>query len=182
MGIDIWEVVNAAATKPFGFMKFTPGPGVGGHCLPIDPAYMGWRVRTELGQPFRFVELADDINNHMPDYVVRRAGDVLNNVSRSVRGSRVLVLGVAYKPGTADVRESPSERIIELLFQRGAEVRALDPHVFGSFEPPEDYSAYDLVILVTDHEEFDYEQIAQEATLILDCRNRFVQAPHIFSL
>ncbi|WP_148572987.1 nucleotide sugar dehydrogenase [Nocardioides caldifontis] len=190
LGIDVWEAIDAAATKPFGFMKFTPGPGVGGHCLPIDPAYLSWAVRTELDKSFRFVELAVDINNHMPDYVVSRAGELLNSRRMCLNGARIGVLGVAYKPGTSDVRESPAERMVELLAHQGAEVWVSDPHVIDWNRSPrvEFESLYDalvetdLVILVTDHEEFDYGKIAEFSPLLLDCRNRFDSAAHIAKL
>ena len=126
LDIDVWAALDAAATKPFGFMKFTPGPGVGGHCLPIDPAYLSWAVRNELDRSFRFVELAVDINAHMPDYVVTRASTLLNRSRQCLNGAEVLVLGVAYKKGTSDVRESPADRIIDLLTEdRGQTSRSL---------------------------------------------------------
>ena len=130
LGIDVWEAIDAASTKPFGFMRFTPGPGVGGHCLPIDPSYLSWRVQAGArASSFRFVELANDVNNHMPDYVVRRLIEALNDRRRSVNGSRILLLGLAYKKNTGDARESPAARVAELLPGMGAEVRAADPHV-----------------------------------------------------
>jgi UDP-N-acetyl-D-glucosamine dehydrogenase len=190
LGIDIWEVVDAAASKPFGFMKFTPGPGVGGHCLPIDPAYLSWAVRKELDKSFRFVELAVEINAHMPEYVVSRAAALLNTNRKSVNGSSILVLGVAYKPGTSDVRESPSERIIELLGNAGARITISDPHVPDWSQTPSVnlevmpavVDDFDLVILVTDHVEFDYDKLAQHAALILDCRNRLPSGPNVHKL
>jgi len=181
LGIDIWEAIDAASTKPFGFMRFTPGPGVGGHCLPIDPCYLSWRVERALGQPFRFVELANDINNHMPDYVVRRLMLALNARGMPVSGSRILILGLAYKKNTSDARESPAMRIAELLKGMGADVRAADPHVtgFGPGEPPAgmaeptaaEISAADAVVLVTDHDAFDLAEIASCARYVLDCRH-----------
>ena len=190
MGIDVWEAIDAAATKPFGFMRFTPGPGVGGHCLPIDPAYLSWAVRRDLDKSFRFVELAVDINNHMPDYVATRATELLNDSHKCLNGARVLILGVAYKPGTSDVRESPAQRLIELLRQRGAEVSVADPHVLDWDETPyidlESLTAriaeFDLAILVTDHAEFDFDKLADKAQLVLDCRNRMSPSPHVFKL
>ena len=178
MDIDMHEVVNAAATKPFGFMPFWPGPGVGGHCLPIDPAYMAWRVKTELGQQFRFVELADDVNHQMPNFVIQRATEELNEQSKSVKGSRILVLGKAYKSGTSDTRESPALRIIELLESRGAKVEVEDPHVEGC-DRTFNYPSYDLVILVTNHNEFPYKLIGEQAQLVLDCRHEMSQAANI---
>ncbi len=129
LGVDIWSAIDATSTKPFGYMRFTPGPGVGGHCLPIDPSYLAWRVERELGDRFRFVELANDVNRHMPDYVVTRVTALLNEQSKSVRGSRVLAIGLAYKAGTSDWRESPSTRVIERLVGLGADVRVHDDHV-----------------------------------------------------
>ncbi len=132
LGIDIWEAIDAATTKPFGYMRFTPGPGVGGHCLPIDPSYLSWRVQRTLGQPFRFVELANDVNDHMPDYIVRRAMAMLNTQRKSVRGSQILLLGLAYKKNTGDARESPAMRVAELLLEMGADLRGADPYVEGT--------------------------------------------------
>ncbi|MCY0937024.1 nucleotide sugar dehydrogenase [Streptomyces sp. H34-S4] len=182
LDIDVWQTIEAAASKPFGFMKFTPGPGVGGHCLPIDPSYLSWRVQRELGQNFRFVELANDINSHMPEYVARRVMDALNSKRRSVNGSRILLLGLAYKKNTGDARESPAVRVSQLLLDMGAKVRAADPHVVESIkvdarlsrvEPTrKELAAADVVVLLTDHDSFDYPMIAEHASLILDCRNR----------
>ncbi|MDQ0597201.1 nucleotide sugar dehydrogenase [Streptomyces canus] len=189
LDIDVWQAIEAASSKPFGFMKFTPGPGVGGHCLPIDPSYLSWRVQRELGQSFRFVELANDINNHMPEYVARRIGDLFNAKRRSVNGSRILLLGLAYKKNTGDARESPALRISQLLLDMGAQVRAADPHVVESLpvdtrlvrvEPtPQELSAADVVVLLTDHDGFDYELVAEHAPLVLDCRRRLPSGPTI---
>ena len=129
LGIDVWEAIDAASTKPFGYLRFTPGPGVGGHCLPVDPSYLSWRVRQSLGVPFRFVELANDVNAHMPDYVVRRLTLALNQRHLSVNGQRILLLGLAYKRNTGDARETPSRPIAEQLVELGAEVLVADPHV-----------------------------------------------------
>ncbi len=176
---DIWEVIDAAATKPDGFMKFTPGPGVGGHCLPIDPSYLSWRVRSSLGRSFRFVELANDVNEHMPDYVVQRLTDALNTRCLAVNGSRVLLLGLSYKKNTGDARESPAQRVAELLIARGASVRAVDPYVVESHVDPRviraeltaaELAAADAVVLLTDHDEFDVEIITAHAQYLLDCR------------
>ncbi|MCM1972151.1 nucleotide sugar dehydrogenase [Streptomyces sp. NPDC002812] len=182
LDIDVWQTIEAASSKPFGFMKFTPGPGVGGHCLPIDPSYLSWRVQRELGQNFRFVELANDINSHMPEYVTRRIMDALNAKRRSVNGSRILLLGLAYKKNTGDARESPAVRVSQLLLDMGAKVRAADPHVVESIkvdarlsrvEPTrKELAAADVVVLLTDHDSFDYPMITEHASLILDCRNR----------
>ncbi|MFJ3923371.1 nucleotide sugar dehydrogenase [Streptomyces sp. NPDC090022] len=182
LDIDVWQAIEAASSKPFGFMKFTPGPGVGGHCLPIDPSYLNWRVQRELGQNFRFVELANDINNHMPEYVTRRVIDALNARRRSVNGSRILLLGLAYKKNTGDARESPSVRVAQLLLDMGARVRAADPHVVEGItvdarlvrvEPTrKELAAADVVVLLTDHDSFDYGMITEHASFVLDCRNR----------
>jgi UDP-N-acetyl-D-glucosamine dehydrogenase len=182
LGIDVWQAIDAASTKPFGFMRFTPGPGVGGHCLPIDPSYLSWRVQRALGQSFRFVELANDINNHMPDYVVRRLIDALNRRQRSVSGSRILLLGLAYKKNTGDARESPAVRVVQLLRQMGAEVRVADPHVVEPVHgapdltmvapTAEELRSADAVVLLADHDEFDYDLIGSEARYLLDTRRR----------
>jgi nucleotide sugar dehydrogenase len=182
LGVDIWSAIEATATKPFGFMRFTPGPGVGGHCLPIDPAYLAWRVQRELGQNFRFVELANDVNNHMPDYVVNRTIMLLNQVGRAVNGSRILLLGLAYKAGTSDWRESPSMRVAERLCALGANVRAHDAHLPEALElrldvprvpcDEEELRAADLVILLVDHPELPYDLICREASLVLDTKGR----------
>ena len=182
LDIDVWQAIDAASSKPFGFMRFTPGPGVGGHCLPIDPSYLSWRVQRELGQNFRFVELANDINSHMPEYVTRRLIDAFNERKRSVNGSRVLLLGLAYKKNTGDARESPALRITQLLLNMGAEVRAADPHVVESVKvdarlvrvdaTPEELAAADAVVLLTDHDSFDYESVLQHARFVLDCRRK----------
>jgi UDP-N-acetyl-D-glucosamine dehydrogenase len=180
LGINVWEAIDAASTKPFGFMPFTPGPGVGGHCLPIDPSYLSWRVERALGQSFRFVELANDINGHMPDYVVRRLMMAFNARSRPVNGSRILLLGLAYKKNTGDARESPAVRVAQLLKAMGADVRAADPHVVETavvdtvvarVEPtPEEISRADAVVLLTDHDAFDVADISNHASYVLDCR------------
>ena len=181
LGIDVWESIDAASTKPFGYMRFTPGPGVGGHCLPIDPSYLSWRVRRALGQPFRFVELANDVNDHMPDYVVRRLVVALNRKRQAVNGSRVLLLGLAYKRNTGDDRESPAVVVAERLLALGAEVRVADPHVsqdhvHGHVErvedTPEELRAAAAVILLTDHDAFDLAAVRTHARYVLDTRRR----------
>jgi UDP-N-acetyl-D-glucosamine dehydrogenase len=190
LGINVWESIDAASTKPFGFMRFTPGPGVGGHCLPIDPSYLSWRVKRSLGQSFRFVELANDVNDHMPDYVVRRLIMGLNTQKKALNGSRVLVLGLAYKKNTGDARESPAERICELLLDFGAEVRAADPFVVESHVDKRivrveataaEAAAADAVILVTDHDAFDLSALAEGAAYFLDARHK-VDGPTVESL
>ncbi len=190
LGIDVWAAVDAAATKPFGFLSFKPGPGVGGHCLPIDPSYLSWRVRRSLGQTFRFVELANDVNDHMPNYVVKRLAEGLNRQRKPLNGSRVLVLGFAYKRNTGDARESPGRTIVQLLRRTGAVVTVADPHVgtLGALEdalsegPPAslvplsdtEIEAADAVVLVTDHDEFDLERIVSLSSYVLDTRGRLV--------
>jgi nucleotide sugar dehydrogenase len=187
LGVDIWSAIDATATKPFGFMRFTPGPGVGGHCLPIDPAYLAWRVQRQLGQSFRFVELANDVNSHMPDYVVTRTIMMLNQAGRSVNGSRILLLGLAYKSGTSDWRESPSMRVAERLVALGAEVRGHDSHISDTVDlglgiprvacDEEELHAADLVILLVDHPDLPYETICREAPLVLDTKGRLRHHP-----
>ncbi|ANI41946.1 nucleotide sugar dehydrogenase [Mycolicibacterium vaccae] len=188
LGIDVWEAIDAAATKPFGFMRFTPGPGVGGHCLPIDPSYLSWCVERTLGHSFRFVELANDINEHMPDHVVRRVALALNDQKRSVNGSRILLLGLSYKKNTGDARESPAVRVAQLLAGMGAEVRGADPHVVETTSvdglltrvevTPAELAAADAVVLLTDHDAFEYDAVVEHASLVLDCRHR-VRGPRV---
>jgi UDP-N-acetyl-D-glucosamine dehydrogenase len=181
LGIDVWEAIDAAATKPFGYMRFEPGPGTGGHCLPIDPSYLSWRVKRTLGQTFRFVELANDVNDHMPDYVVRRLILALNREGKAVRGSRVLLLGLAYKKNTGDARESAASVVADRLLALGANVCACDPHVVESVVDErvehvdlteEEVEAADAVILLTDHDVFDYDLVERSARLVLDTRHR----------
>lgn len=180
LSINIWEAIEAASSKPFGFMKFTPGPGVGGHCLPIDPSYLSWQVQTTLGMPFRFVDLANDINNHMPDYVVQRATDILNDCEKSVKGSRILLAGIAYKPNTGDIRESPALRIIDLLQARGATLWAADPFVPDHSWPAgvtktsldsESIKDSDLVLLINQHDGFNLGLLSSCSTPVFDTRN-----------
>jgi len=186
LGIDIWEAIEAASTKPFGFMPFTPGPGVGGHCLPIDPSYLSWRVRRTLGRSFRFVELANDINDHMPDYVVRRLSVALNRRRQTINGARILLLGLAYKRDTSDARESPALMVADRLLALGAEVRAADAHVADDVDTrivrveatPDELEAADAVVLLTDHDQFDFESVARHARYALDTRHR-LRGPEI---
>jgi UDP-N-acetyl-D-glucosamine dehydrogenase len=187
LGVDIWSAIDAAATKPYGFMPFTPGPGVGGHCLPIDPSYLAWRVERQLGHRFRFVELANDVNRGMPEYVVSRVIALLNQEQRSVNGSRILMLGLAYKPGTSDWRESPAMTIVEQLLALGADVRAHDAHVpdDARLGPPvprvkcsiAEIASADLVVLCVDHPDLPYGDIAEHARLVLDTRGRLRGTP-----
>jgi UDP-N-acetyl-D-glucosamine dehydrogenase len=176
MGIDVWEVVEAAATKPYGFMRFEPGPGMGGHCLPVDPFYLSWRAR-EFDMATEFIELAGKVNQQMPYHCVAKAQRALNDRGMPVKGSRVLVVGVSYKPGVGDVRESPALKIISLLGALGAEVLYHDPHVpslaeFGlvSTPLPEGVAAADLAVIVTVHPGVDHELLARRARLLLDLR------------
>lgn len=180
LGIDIWEVIRGAATKPFGFMKFTPGPGVGGHCIPIDPNYLSYEVRNQLGYPFRFVELAQEINSSMPRYVVERVAELLNDHRKPLNGSDVLLLGVTYKADIADQRESPAMPVAELLRERGASIRFHDPMVdtwkleSGSVsrEPSlEDaVNRADIVVVLQAHQSYDLGHLAKEAKVLLDTR------------
>jgi UDP-N-acetyl-D-glucosamine dehydrogenase len=179
MGIDIYEAIEAASTKPFGFMRFVPGPGVGGHCLPIDPSYLSWSVQHSLGRSFRFVELANDINDHMPDHVVRRLAAALSNRFRmAVNGSRILVIGLSYKSNTGDVRESPAVAVAERLVEMGADVRAVEPYVQQTRDPRislvdltrDEVADADAVVLLTDHDAFDLDLVVAEARYVLDTR------------
>jgi UDP-N-acetyl-D-glucosamine dehydrogenase len=180
LGLDAWEVIDAAATKPFGFMRFTPGPGLGGHCIPIDPLYLSWKMKG-LNYTARFIELASEVNTAMPRYWVQKAQDALNDAGKAVRGSRILVLGVAYKRDISDMRESPALDIIRLLQEKGAHVEYHDPHV-PSFEEhglamtsvetlPEALAAADCVVVATDHTDYDWDDVAQRAALIIDTRH-----------
>ncbi|HNR30298.1 MAG TPA: nucleotide sugar dehydrogenase [Candidatus Hydrogenedentes bacterium] len=179
LGVDVWEVIEAAKTKPFGFMPFYPGPGLGGHCIPIDPLYLSWKMKT-INYTARFIELASAINAGMPSYVVEKAARALNDRRKSVNGSRILVLGVAYKRDVSDTRESPAVDIIGMLQSRGAEVAYADPHVptldvTGATMTAHDLrrgaAGFDLLIIVTDHTAFDYPRLLSEASLVLDTRN-----------
>ncbi|HSD32966.1 MAG TPA: nucleotide sugar dehydrogenase [Gemmatimonadales bacterium] len=186
LGVDVWEVIDAAATKPFGFMKFTPGPGVGGHCIPLDPHYLAWKMRT-LNYRTRFIELAGEINAEMPEYWVARVADRLNDQGKAVRRSKVLVVGVAYKKDIDDIRESPALDVIRLLEQRGAVVSFHDPHVARLQEDgveltsvplsAETLRAADCVVIVTDHSSIDYGLIAREAKLVVDTRHALPAEP-----
>ncbi len=184
MGIDVWEVIEAAKTKPFGYQPFYPGPGLGGHCIPIDPLYLAWKAR-EYGKPTRFIELAWEINTFMPEYVVTRVGEALNERGKSLKGSKVLVLGLAYKKDVDDVRESPSVILIELLQKTGAKVDYHDPHI-PSAKPmrehnithmksvpltPANLKKYDCVLIATDHTRVDYDLVCKHADLVIDTRN-----------
>ncbi len=180
LGVDIWSAIDAATSKPFGYLRFTPGPGVGGHCLPIDPSYLAWRVERRVGHRFQFVELANDVNSRMPEYVVSRITSLLNEESKSVRGARILLLGLAYKPGTSDWRESPSMVIARQLHTLGGDVRVHDAHVpqDADLVPPlprvgcdaEELHAADLVVILVDHDDLPYEEICEHAPLVFDTK------------
>lgn len=192
MGIDIFEVVDAAATKPFGFTPYYPGPGLGGHCIPIDPFYLTWKAR-EYGVNTRFIELSGEVNQAMPEYVVGKLMDGLNNAGKALKGSRILVLGIAYKKNVDDMRESPSVEIMELIEAKGGVVAYSDPHVpvfpkmrEHHFElssealTAENLARFDAVVLATDHDRFDYELIKANARLIIDSRGKYrAPADHI---
>ena len=185
MGIDVWEVINAAKTKPFGFMPFYPGPGLGGHCIPIDPFYLTWKAR-EYGQNTRFIELAGEINTSMPEYVVRRLADALNERQKAVKGSSILIVGLAYKPNVDDERESPSYVLMEMLQRRGAKVAYYDPYV-PVIRPTREHaqwtgtksvgwdrqtiSAFDASLIATNHASVNYQELADWSQCIVDTRN-----------
>ena len=194
MDIDIWEVIEAAATKPFGFQAFYPGPGLGGHCIPIDPFYLTWKAK-EVGHTTRFIELAGEVNAQMPSYVVSRIAEALNHHSLSIRGSRILLLGIAYKKNVDDIRESPAAEIIDLLNGSGAHVVYHDPHVTDFPEmrhhninmtsmplTEEEISKADAVVIVTDHDQVDYDLVGQNAKLIVDTRNAMERVENPSSL
>jgi len=178
--VDVWEVIEAAATKPFGFMKFTPGPGIGGHCIPLDPHYLAWKMRT-LNYKTRFIDLASEINSAMPDVVANKVSLALNDERKAVRGSRILVLGVAYKRDIDDMRESPALDVIRLLEEHGAEVTYHDPHVaryteeghtrVGVALTDEALTGADAVVIITDHSAVDYQRLVDKASLVVDTRN-----------
>ncbi len=183
MGIDVWDVINAAKTKPFGFSAFYPGPGLGGHCIPIDPFYLTWKAR-QYGETTRFIELAGEINTRMPEYVINRLAIALNERKKPVAGSRILVLGLAYKKDVDDLRESPSIELIHLLRERGAKVDYNDPHIPKTHKgrehdlgmtsvklTPQNLKRYDAVLISTDHSAYDYGMIVKNAKLVIDTRN-----------
>ncbi|MEV5440877.1 nucleotide sugar dehydrogenase [Streptomyces sp. NPDC052682] len=191
LGVNIWEAIDAAATKPFGFTRFTPGPGVGGHCLPVDPMFLSWKAQQELGVPFRFAELAAHVNRQMPDYVVRRLVETLNKRGMPVSGSRILLLGLTYKYNATDLRNSPSARVAELLIGLGAEVLGAEPNIPDGDDTklnvprvdatPDEVAAADAVVLLMDHPRFDFPMIEQCASYVLDCRNR-LSGPNVETL
>ncbi|MEM7408657.1 MAG: nucleotide sugar dehydrogenase [Myxococcota bacterium] len=180
LGLDVWEVIEAAATKPYGYMKFLPGPGLGGHCIPVDPTYLSWKMKT-LNFPARFIELATEINNAMPSHVADRVADILNDDRLAVNGARILILGVAYKANVSDVRESPALDVIQRLREKGAEIAFHDPHVSeidieghtlkGTDLSDATLAAYDLVIILTDHAAVDTARVVEKAERVFDTRN-----------
>jgi UDP-N-acetyl-D-glucosamine dehydrogenase len=194
LGIDVWEVITAAATKPFGFMPFYPGPGLGGHCIPVDPHYLSWKLKT-LNYTARFIELASEINTSMPLHVMTKVTDALNQQSKAVRGSRIVVLGVAYKPNVDDVRESPALDIIELLRQKGADVVYHDPfvpsirldghHLESCGYSPELLHDADCVVIVTNHDWYNWQEVVDNSLIVVDTRNalaNYKMSERVFSL
>ena len=180
LGVDVWESIEAASSKPFGYMKFTPGPGVGGHCLPVDPSYLSWQVRKQLGKSFRFVELANDVNDHMPDYVVQRVMALLNADRKALNGSKVLLVGLSYKANTGDIRESPSLRIIELLKDFDVDVQAIDSHIESHRWPvgvvkhetlADGLQGADAVVVVTAHDDLDLTALEHLTIPVLDTKH-----------
>ena len=182
LGVDVWEVIDAAATKPFGFMKFTPGPGLGGHCIPIDPLYLSWKMKS-LNYNARFIELASEINTNMPRYVVSRLMESMNDLGKTIKNSNILVLGAAYKPDIDDVRESPSLDVIGLLQKKGANVKYHDPyiphihhehdgwHMDSVTDLMKSVKEADAVVIVTNHKDYKYPEIIAAAKFVFDSRN-----------
>lgn len=180
LGVNVWEVIDAAATKPFGFMRFTPGPGIGGHCIPLDPHYLAWKMRT-LNYRTRFIDVASEINSQMPDFVVEKVAHALNDVCKSVKGSRIVVIGVAYKKNIDDIRESPALDVIRLLEERGADVVYHDPFIPSFTEDgrtrrgvaltAEELAHSDAAVIITDHSSIDYQFVADHAAVVVDTRN-----------
>jgi UDP-N-acetyl-D-glucosamine dehydrogenase len=180
LDLDVWEVIEAAATKPYGFMKFLPGPGLGGHCIPVDPSYLSWKMKS-LNFPARFIDLATDINSRMPEHVCERVADLLNQDRKSINGAKILILGVAYKSDVGDMRESPALDVIRILAEKGADLTFADPHVdtlevegvtykdVGTADKT--LAEADLVVIITDHTAFDYKSITNNAKRIFDTRN-----------
>ena len=196
MNIDVWEVVEAARTKPFGFMAFYPGPGLGGHCIPIDPVYLSWKAKQSGFDP-RFIELAGHINGAMPHYVVEKVAEALNSRRKAVNGSNVLIVGVAYKRDIDDLRESPALDVMGLLHAKGARVSYADPHIpevdarswSGQYAlrsvpaTEETFGQYDCIVIVTDHKDFDYRAMVERADIVVDTRNAIkFSAPNVFRL
>jgi len=178
LDVDIWEVIDAAATKPFGFQAFYPGPGVGGHCIPLDPQFLAWRAREMRFAP-RFIDLAEQVNLHMPTYTANRVGEVLNGLGKSVNGASVLGLGIAYKPNIADDRESASLDVLRILAGRGANIEVFDPIVgaerigLRGLAPTDGEGMYDIAVVLTDHDVFDLESLASRAAVVFDTRGAY---------
>ena len=193
LGLDVWEIIEAASTKPFGFMPFYPGPGIGGHCIPLDPHYLGWKMRMLNFEP-RFIDLAGAINSSMPEHVVRRTGELLNSRKRAMKNSRILMIGMSYKPDISDPRESPAHDVITLLLKTGAVVDYHDPYVpVFSIDgvtlrskkiTPASVRKYDCVLIITPHSCVDYAMLARNARLIFDTRNatKKIKSPKIHKL
>ena len=192
LGIDVWEIIEAASTKPFGFMPFYPGPGLGGHCIPVDPHYLLWKLKT-LDYKARFIELADDINAHMPHYIVTKISDTLNNMGKTIKNSNILILGMAYKRDTDDVRESPAFAIIDLLLKKGARVVCNDPFLNSNWKYTGVKNAKLTVpllkkaacaVICTDHSSYDYKKIVKNSKLVIDTRNatKGIKSPRIVKL
>lgn len=191
LGIDVWEVVRLASSKPYGFQAFYPGPGVGGHCIPVDPNYLSYEVKRRLGRPFRFIEMATDINTGMPAYVVGRIQDILNEHSKSLRGANVLLLGMTYKPDIADMRESPSAEVAELLVEKGAITKFYDPHVEvfkhhdlvidGEKDLDAALKAADVVVVLQNHKAYDLDDIVKKSKVVFDTRGT-LRAPNVVRL
>jgi UDP-N-acetyl-D-glucosamine dehydrogenase len=187
LNVNIWEAIDAAATKPFGFMKFTPGPGVGGHCLPIDPTYLSWAMKEASGNSFQFVELANAVNKQMPRHVVGRVEKLLSRDNKNVKNARILILGYSYKRNVGDIRETPARAICELLGSLGAEVHIFDNFVAEQAQlgwkrvvlTEDEVADADVVVLVTDHDDVNYDWISDKAKLVLDTRRRMTPRPNI---
>jgi UDP-N-acetyl-D-glucosamine dehydrogenase len=190
LNVNVWEAIDAASSKPFGYMRFTPGPGVGGHCLPVDPSYLSWKVKQTLGDQFRFIDLANDVNEHMPEHVINRVTRILNEKQMAVSKSRILVLGLAYKKNSGDMRESPATAVCSGLERLGATVRVVDTWVPAYYDVPwerveltdDEISAADLVVIVTDHDDVDYERVVKHAQLVFDTRRRTAAGPTVTHL
>jgi UDP-N-acetyl-D-glucosamine dehydrogenase len=192
LGVSVWEVIDAAASKPFGFMPFQPGPGLGGHCIPIDPLYLSWKLKT-LNYRARFIELASEINADMPNYVVNKINDALNDFSKSIKNSKVLILGVSYKRDIDDLRESPALDVIELLRQRGAKVMyhdayvpeiELDGSILISIDLDQGLRDADCAVIITNHSNLDYQKVVNASKVVIDTRNatKGIQSPKVIKL
>ena len=193
LGLDVWEVIEAAGTKPFGFLPFYPGPGLGGHCIPVDPHYLSWKLRL-LAYKARFIELADEINREMPRFVAEKVVEALNRERKSVNGSKILILGVSYKKDSEDVRESPALDVMKLLEEKGGEISYHDPKVAKLYFngqmihsvplTPQSLSSSDAVVVITDHSCFDAQEVVRHSRLVIDARNltRHIDSPKVIRL